>query len=264
MPTTYALLGATGSTGKAIIRSLLKQSPEDLTLKVFVRSSSKLHNAFPDLDNNTSFKTEIIEGTPDNHLALQKCLQDAEVIFACIATNEATAGMSLAYDVAGAIINALKHNKEKSASTYKTPTILQLRSASVNTNLKPSEPFVSRHMAGFCFYHIYADIERACELFIRSAEETPGLLKYIWVDPPSIHDSEGTTATGHRLLLGNDTKQEPALMYADLGNAMCEVAERRVELEGQEVGVSATGKVNETWGVLMGYMFSGFKSRVWG
>lgn len=263
MPTTYALLGATGSTGKAIIRSLLKQSPEGLTLKIFVRSASKLHNTFPDLENSKAFKAEIIEGTPDNSLALQKCLQDADVIFACIATNEAKAGISLAYDTANSIITALKHNKENNPA-YKTPTVLQLRSASLNETLKPSEPFVARNMAAFCFYHIYADLARACKLFISSAEESPGLLKWIWVDPPSIHDADGTTPTGHRLLVGGDTKQEPSLMYADLGEAMCEIAEKRKELEGQEVGVSATGKVNETWGVLMGYMVGGLKSRVWG
>ena len=49
---TYTLLGATGSTGSAILRCLLSQPPRDLTLKVLVRTKSKLLTLFPGLEQN--------------------------------------------------------------------------------------------------------------------------------------------------------------------------------------------------------------------
>ena len=53
-------------------------------------------------------------------------------------------------------------------------------------------------------------------------------------------------------------------MYADLGAAFCEVAERREEFKGQAVLVSSVGEVTETWGVLAGYLSQGAVGRVWG
>ena len=120
-------------------------------------------------------------------------------------------------------------------------------------------------MASFCFYYVYEDLDRACKLFASqssSVADSPGLLSYIFIDPPSIHDPDGTTPTGYKLILNE--KQEPVLSYADLGAAFCEVAERREEFAGKAVGVTATGTVNQTWGKLNGYMATGVKGRIWG
>ena len=117
-------------------------------------------------------------------------------------------------------------------------------------------------MASFCFYYAYEDLDRACKLFDSSAADSPRLLDYVFVDPPSIHDADGTTPTGYKLIL--DDKQEPALSYADLGAAFSEVAERRHEFAGKAVGVTATGTVNQTVGTLFGYVATGAKGRIWG
>lgn len=259
---TYALLGATGSTGSAILRSLLSNPPKSLVLNVFVRSKSKLHKMFPDIESTTAFKTNVIEGTPSDATAMRECLKDVDVVMACIASNESKRGMTLCYDTATAIINALKSNRETRGSAYKTPTAIQLRSASLNPVLSAAMPWIARSMAGFCFRYIYEDVDRACRLFASSAADSQGLLHYIFIDPPSIHDADGTTPTGYKLIL--DEKQEGALSYADLGAAFCEVAERRGEFGGKGIGVTATGTVNMTWGTLQGYMATGVKSRIWG
>ncbi|KAK5173370.1 uncharacterized protein LTR77_002051 [Saxophila tyrrhenica] len=258
---TYALLGATGSTGAAILRCLLRQPPKDLKLNIFVRSKPKLLKQFPDLERSTPFDVQIIEATPDDSVALQNCLNNADVVMACIATNESTPGISLAYDTATAITSALETHRKDQGSSYKTPTVIQLRSASLNPVMKANSAWLGRTMAAFCFHYIYADLERACNLFIAASESH--LLDYIFVDPPSIHDPDGTTPTGYKLTIG-DGKHEPAMSYADLGVAFCEVAERRREFAGRGVGVTATGHVNLTWGVLSGYIFQGAKSRIWG
>jgi len=129
-------------------------------------------------------------------------------------------------------------------------------------------PLIGRFMARWCLEYVYADLERGCDLLAAHAVDTEyatRLLDFIIVDPPSIHDANGTVATGYELLLGleGEHEQQTTLSYADLGAAFVEVAARRTELNGMEIGVSATGKVNETWDVLTGYLKAGAKSRVW-
>lgn len=261
----YALLGATGSTGSAILRSLLSKSPDNLTLNIFVRSKSKLLSAFPDLETTAPFAVNIIEGTPDDSTAMQKCLEKVDVVMAVIGSNVGNSGITLIYDTAVAIVDALKVHQKTQGAAYKPPTIIQLRSASLNPTLRAALPWIARTAASFCFYYIYADLERACTLFESTStsanQDSPALLSYIFVDPPSIHDPDGTVPTGYEFIL--DAKQEPALSYADLGAAFCELAVQRKEFLGKGVGVSATGHVNQVWGPLVGYMFAGAKSRVW-
>ena len=262
---TYALLGATGSTGSAILRSLLSQPPKDLTLNAFARSKAKLLTAFPELeksDGSNGFNINIIEGLPSDEAKMQECLNDADVVMTCIASNYSSPGMSLIYDTTAAIVAALKREQESLGADYKPPTIIQLRSISLNPILSAVEPWFARNMASFAFYYVYKDLERAGDLLVGSAAAEPKLLDYIFVDPPSIHDADGTTPTGYKLVL--EPPLEQVLSYADLGKAFCEVAGRRDEFLGRGIGVSATGHVQQTWGTLMGYMAAGIKGRILG
>ncbi|TKA66029.1 hypothetical protein B0A49_08117 [Cryomyces minteri] len=256
---TYALLGATGSTGSAILRYLLEEPPQRLKLKIFVRSKSKLLKAFPDIEDKAPFSVDIIEGTPDDSAALQKCLQGANVVFMCIATNQCIRGLSICYDITTSIIAALKVLRQKQASSYAVPTILQLRSVNSNPTLGPKESFIARSILRYCLSYVYADLDRGCELLEKTATEDPALLDYVFVDPPGLHDSNGTTRTGHELLVTELPKMN--LSYADLGAGFCEVAERRNEFKGMGVAVSATGPVNLSSSILLGYVVTGLKAR---
>lgn len=262
---TYALLGATGSTGSAILRCLLSSPPQDLTLNIFVRNKAKLLAAFPSLESTPAFKVSIFEGTPtDDSTSLRACLADVEVIFAVIASNVSTPGMSICYDTAAAIIAALKYHRQQQQqgpTTSAVPTVIQLRSASINETLKAAMPWLPRTMAEFIFHHCYADLRRASALFVSSS---PGILHYIFVDPPAIHDPEGTTPTGFKLIVDGEGEQASALSYADLGAAFVEVAARREELRGREVGPTATGEVKLTVGNLLPFLVAGVRGRVWG
>lgn len=256
---TYALLGATGSTGSAILRYLLEEPPQIHKLKIFVRSKSKLLKAFSDIENKTPFHVEIYEGTPDDDAALQKCLSGANVVFMCIATNQSTQGISICYVITTAIIAALKALRQKQAASYIVPTIVQLRSVNSNPIVGPRELSVPRFILRYCLYYAYADLDRGCDLLEQTATEDPALLDYIFIDPPGLHDSEGTTLTGHELLVTELPKMN--LGYADLGAGMCEVAERRKGFKGKGIIVSATGPVNTTTSLLLGYVFTGLKAR---
>ncbi|KAK3614876.1 hypothetical protein LTR56_026952 [Elasticomyces elasticus] len=194
----YTLLGATGSTGSAILRCLFAQPLQQLTLNIFVRNKSKLLKAFPDLESTTAFKVNIIEGTPSHGTAMQECLRDVDMAMVCIATSYSTRDMFICYDTAAAIIDALQVLQKTRG--YKPPTITQLHSAPVNRILSAAMPWLARNMASFCFHHVYEDLHRASTLFTSAAAEPLGLLHYIFVDPPAIHDPDGTTPTGYALI----------------------------------------------------------------
>jgi len=218
------------------------------------RSSKQLHHF-----QSTSSKGPITDKT-----TLKSCLEDADVVFMCIATNDSAPGTSIALDIASAVVESLESLRQMQISTYKTPTILQLRTTSLNKNINSG---VAGYIAHFCLYHIYADLERACELYEAKAKEVPGLLDYIAVDPPDLHDANGTERTGYKILTPEQQRTEPyptSLGYADLGAAFCEVARRREEFAGQSAVVTATGNVNKTWGTLAGYLFRGARGMIFG
>ncbi|KAM0813224.1 putative Averufin oxidase A [Seiridium cardinale] len=269
---TWALFGATGATGSSVLRSLLRAPPAGIQLNIQVRSKAKLLAAFPVLEKEAlaaGLPIRIIEGNATDCLVLDDCLEDTEVIIMCIGQNGSHKGTTLYSDAAAAVVSSLKRlryqQRKLGTDDYRAPTIVQLRSASLNPALASQVPKIVHKLVSFCLHHSYEDLKRACSLYeaaaVEGGEEKRRLLCYIFVDPPTIHHAEGRERTGYKLIATE--KQETALSYADLGEAMVEVAQRAEELCGQAVGVSATGQVKETWDVLGGYLLSGAKGRVW-
>lgn len=271
-PKVWALFGATGATGSSVLRSLLRAPPAGVQLNIQVRSKPKLLTTFPVLEKEAlaaGLPISIIEGDATDALVLDECLEGAEVIIMCIGQNGSHKGTTLYSDTAAAVVSSLRRlryqHQKLGTDNYRAPTIVQLRSASLNKALARQVPKVVHKMVSFCLHHSYMDLERACNLYAAAAAEKAergeALLHYVFVDPPTIHDAEGRDRTGYKLI--GSEKQETALSYADLGEAMVEVGQRAAELRGQAVGVSATGHVKETWDVLGGYLMSGAKGRIW-
>ncbi|TKA36474.1 hypothetical protein B0A54_13475 [Friedmanniomyces endolithicus] len=243
---TYALLGATGSTGSAVLRYLLEIPPLDLTLNIFVRNEDKLLKAFPDLLSTKQPCIKIVKGVPSDQDALLKALENATVIFQCIATNESKPGVSVAYDTVYAVTGALDvlHNDQE--EKYRTPFVVQVRAAPLNPMFAAQEPWLMSTFIHFALYHTYADTDRACKHLASMHDKTPALLDYAFVDTFAVFDGEGTTRTGHELTLTGPLPN--AISYADVGAGFCEIAERREEFKGKGVGVRPTGKVKATPG----------------
>lgn len=256
---TYTLLGASGSTGSAILRYLLSSPTEGLKLNILVRNKPKLLKAFPRLEETTTPTIRITEGSSTDVTGLHHVLSSTDVLFMCVGDNESKPGVSLVYDSVAAIISTLQTLRDSEGSQYRIPTVIQVRSASLNPNLSKQAPWLVLQIVEFCQHYEYKDVVHACDLYASSAQE--GLLTYIFVDPPALHDPLGTERTGHKLI--SVEKQSISINYADLGAAMCEVAERRTEFLGKGVGVSATGKVRQTWGTLIWYLVLGVKHRLW-
>ena len=257
---TYALLGATGATGSSILRYLLAESGRDLRLKILVRSTSKLMKAFPNLNETSPFEISIIEGTSTDSSALERCLEGADAILSCVGSNNSTPGQSLTYDTAAATIDTLKTLRKVHRSEYRTPTVLMLRAEPINDSFATHMPIIAKLILNFCLHFAYADLRRAGDLYGSTAKEDPELFQVIFVDPGALHDAEGTERTGHRLVV--DEEPGPDVSYADLGAGFCELAERCEEFKGKGVGVSATGKVNRTWGANLQFLLDGAKNRI--
>lgn len=261
---THALLGATGGTGKAILRSLQRQKSE-LQLNVLVRNQDKLLKAFPDLSSGSDRarpQIEIIEAGLDDQKALKRALAGAEVIYSCVASNESTHGMTVAIDTANAIIAALQSLRKEEGGGYKAPIVLMLRSANLAEPFAGPDPLnQSWNPVIMALRYLYADLEAAGKRYEAVVKENSDLLQYVIVDPVAIHDPDGAECTGYEL--STDTKPaKPSISYADLGKAFCEIARRRQEFQGRSVMVAGTGKINEQWPSLLGHIASGAIERV--
>ena len=257
---SYALLGATGATGSAVLRCLLEQPPKELKLNILVRSRVKLQKLFPKLEETASVDVSVYESHSADNDALEKCLKGMDVIFLCIGCNDSKPGISLMHDTTVAIVDALKNIQKTSGDVYRTPTVLFLRAGPINPVFKKQMPAPARLILWFCLYYAYADLQKGSDLIETASKENPDLLQVIFVDPGALHDAEGTKRTGHQLILTE--KLVPILSYADLGGAFCELAERREDFVGKGVGVNATGKVKTSWGTNVFYLASGLKSRL--
>lgn len=259
-------MGATGATGTAILRHLLQEPPNDLSLNIYVRSKSKLLDKFSDLETRPRFQAAIFEGSNTERTLLKQCLHDVDAIMMCIATNVSTPGESRFTDTANAVTEALLELKKEQAASYKTPSILILRASILNPNWSGPRKGYFENFLMFCLRHLYDNMEAANEIYETKAKETPGLLNVIYVDPPGIHDNDGTKPTGYELLLAPQGDRMPQfnLSYTDLGIAFCEIAERREEFKGKGVGVFGTGEIKLTWPILMGHLSQGLRGRVLG
>ena len=258
----YALCGATGATGKAILRALIAKPPQNLDLSIYIRNKSKLLSLFPDL-SSAPFSTQIFEGYNTDTALWKQSLRDVNVIMMCIASNVSKKGESRFTDTAGAVVGALEELRREQKEEYKTPSILILRASILNERFNPG--LGNGGFMFFCLKHLYDDMVAANKFYEAKAKEQPGLLEYIYVDPPSIHDAEGTTGpTGYRLNTEPGNEASGELSYADLGASFVEIAERREEYKGLGVSVTSTGKTKTTWPALMSFLAQGAAGRVTG
>lgn len=250
----YAILGATGSTGGAVLRHLHSDGPQDLHINIFVRSKSKLSLQHP--WTSSASNITVTEGNLTDTAALQSCLSDVDAVFCCIASNESRAGMSVAQDTAKAITAALAGLKQEKGTAFKPPTVVVLSSAALNPKFSEDTPWPALYMLKFALHYLYQDLELSYDVYKESASD--GLLEYIFAEPPGLMDPDGTEKTGHSLSMD---KTSYVISYADLGAAMCELAERREEYSGNAVGICATGKVKETWSHQVWDLLGGLKGR---
>ena len=224
--TTYAVLGATGSTGKSLIQILL-QSP-DKQIHAYCRSKEKLLKLLPNIHDNKN--VDIFEGRLDDVDLLANCIRGTRTVFLTVAVTDNVPGCTIAQDTARVVISALEKLK---AESMKLPKLVVLSSASLEPKLMSQEPKFVHSIALYAFSNIYNDL-RAAEELLRSKE---ALMSITFIKPGGLsHDAQ----KGH--VLSTEVARSP-LSFLDLAAGMVEVADSDSgQYDMKNVAVIATAK----------------------
>jgi hypothetical protein len=253
--TVYALLGATGNLGSAILRCLLSshwQLP-NLHINILVRSKNKLLQAFPELESASSATITIFEGSISDENTLKACINGASTIYVCVSTNYASRKVDIAVTTAAHLVAALGQLRKDRESEYNTPVLLFNRSLALNSDVQLPVPGFIKRFTVFAIWYIYEDLLKAGAVY--AGAEKDGLLTYITADGPALMGPNRTEATGYKLM--ERGKSSATLNYADFGIAIVELGQRREEFGGKVVGISATGAVRtdilgNIWIIILG------------
>ncbi|KAL9098966.1 MAG: hypothetical protein Q9163_005472 [Psora crenata] len=225
----YAILGATGKTGGALL-TLLLQSPAN-QINLYVRSKPKLLTQRPDLRDHKSVR--IFEGPITDVALMQSCLAPPlDAVFITLGTNENTPGTRVNQDAAHVVVAACCQMKWADPSA-RPPKIILLSSASLNDRMTAHDPAILHWILLRAFSNPYSDLALAQ----RYLELHKSWLDVTYIQPGGLVEDE---QKGHTLSLD---RHAPSFMsYLDLAAAMIEVAQQ----DGyQWIGVSPLPKSNQ-------------------
>ncbi|KAL8671596.1 MAG: hypothetical protein Q9168_003902 [Polycauliona sp. 1 TL-2023] len=209
---TYAILGATGKTGGALLELLLKNPSNHVN--AYVRSKAKLLNQRPNLDENEH--VSIFEGSISDIPLIASALgPKVDAAFCVLATNENIPGIRIAQDTASSVIAALCYLRNQDIH-FKPPKLIFLSSASLNPIMLGGLPLVAEAIITRAMSHVYADLRHA-EQNLR--------LHQSWVNVTFVQPGGLTedVQKGHELNL--DKMSEGFVSYLDLAAGMIEIAE---------------------------------------
>ena len=220
---TYAVLGATGKTGSAILE-ILSRKPDN-KIHAFVRSASKLKKQWPKLVD--SGHLQIFEGQLDDTSILANCLDGTRAAFLCIAATINEPYCTIAQDTATSVIKACS-NLRDSNKPNSIPRLVQLNSSSTSPKLSESLGTIGHAILYRGNWWIYEDLIASENLFRAQCS---------WLDVTYIKPGGLIQAPqkGHKL---STERQQTFLGWLDLAAGMVEVAEEESEVwRGREVSV---------------------------
>ena len=237
---TYAVLGATGLTGRSLLSLLLADPKNNNKVHAYVRSKRKLISLFPNIEENKSVR--IFSGPLDDIPLLASCVSpdDVDVVFCVLGRNESVPGMRIAQDAAQSLVAALCYGSPSLVVTSegkgegrkrKFPKIIFLSSASLNPRMTANEKAFLVWVVKRSFSYAYTDLALA-EAYLRLHESW---LDVTFVTPGALVEDE---QKGYVLSLD---QAKNFLSYPDLAAGLIEIAESG-DYEWMQVGVSSTGK----------------------
>ncbi|KAK2594647.1 hypothetical protein QQS21_007623 [Conoideocrella luteorostrata] len=210
-PNSYAVLGATGNCGTALIENLLR-IPE-ARVHAYCRSKSKLLRLLPAIGEEN--RVEIFEGNIQDVELITSCVQNCRAVFLVVSTNDNIPHCRLAQDTATAVIQSLRSLKDRpdnAATTPMTPKLVLLSSSTIDDHLSSHAPALLRWILLSSASHVYSDLVKT-EKLLRAEEEW---LTTIYMKPGALSVD---TQRGHILSLD---EQESPVSYLDLAAAMIE------------------------------------------
>ena len=243
--TTFAILGATGKTGRGVVEQLLAKT--DVNLHIYVRSVEKLVSIFPDISLNP--RVGIFQGSVRDAALMTKCLSEASTVFFTLGENDNRPGLTVIQDGTRSVLSALQTLKEGSGfPNGEKPRIIMLSSSTWNPRFAAARPALLHWVIKTAFGQAYADLRKGTALF----QDSPSLCHLLLVQPGALVQDEPT---------GYEISTESVRMsatYGDLAGAMVELATVPSYGELNAVGVSSKdGDNTKHLPIMMFWMFKG-------
>lgn len=232
----YALLGATGNTGRLILKRLLHTTNPSTKFNIYVRSRAKLESLVPAvaLDGRAT----IFEGSLQDPALIRNCLSGATTIIATVGENENIPGVTILRDCAQAIIDALSALRASSAPApgkrWTPPRLLLLSSATWNAQFAADRPALVHWMIRNAFARPYSDLAQAQEMLLR----VPELVDLLLVQPNALVKEPATGC-----VISTEFAYT-AVSYEDLAEAFVQLATAPEYAKTTAVGVSSARAAN--------------------
>ncbi|RAH41252.1 oxidoreductase tpcG [Aspergillus brunneoviolaceus CBS 621.78] len=208
---TYAILGATGNCGTALIDNLLRT--ENARIHAYCRNKAKLTQKVPAAAD--SKRITVFEGNIYDIDLLAECIRDTRAIFHVVTTNDNVPGCHVGLDTAKSIIAAIEKLKLHGQLRAPLPKIVLLSSGTIDDHLSRHMPWWFRPILRTAASHVYEDLRRT-EAYLRAQED---LVSTIFIKPGGLAvDAQ----RGHELNLDHD---ESFVSYLDLAAGMIEAAD---------------------------------------
>jgi NAD(P)H-binding len=213
---TYAILGATGNCGTALIDNLLRNPTAHV--RAYCRNKNKLINAVPQLVDNK--RVEIFEGNIHDVNLLAQCIKDTKAVFHVVGSNDNIPNYNIGLDTAQSIIGAMEKLRAECPWGLQLPKIVLLSSATIDDHLSRKMPWWFRPIMLTAASNVYNDLRRT-EEFLRAQED---LVTTIFIKPGGLSIDK---QRGHKLELDHE---ESFVSYLDLAAGMIEAAD---DLQGR-------------------------------
>ncbi|KAH6667380.1 hypothetical protein B0J14DRAFT_602099 [Halenospora varia] len=224
---TIAIFGATGQTGRVIVRHLLAQAESrPLQLQIYVRDRAKLFTLCPGID--TKPHVQIFQGALTDVEVAKSTISGAHIVVSTLGENDNVPGVRVLQDGANSIIAALEDLKAQQKGWQK-PHVFYLSSSTYNARFAAERPPFVHWLIKTAFSHPYADLAKAQARLI----ESTSLLSITLIQPPVLIEEEGT---GHEI---SNESVRLAVSYEDLGAAFTEMVLEDRYQELPAVGVSS-------------------------
>lgn len=256
---TFAILGATGTTGQAIL-TLLEKDP---TAKIhcFVRNARKLYGQTPHLDLRTNKRVNVFEAPLTDIAALATCIAPCDAVFMCVATNENSPGCSIALDAAHSVVAALSHIRCVQKSEAPLPRIVVLSSGTINDHLCRETPAIAWWLVWIGLKYIYEDLIKA-EAYYRLHKSW---ITVVFVQPGGLVED---VQAGHAV--STEKESTGFLSFLDLAAGMIECGMKdRSATEWDWLGVSVLPTGNTRFNfmapvaILKGCVWTALPSLYW-
>lgn len=225
-PHGIAILGATGKTGREVLRCLLENDTTTLRIHIYVRSQAKLLSIFPEITSNANI--QIWEGSITDVELIKGCLAGVEKIVCTLGENDNRRGVHILQDASNSIIAALDGLRIGKLEGQK-PHLIFLSSSTYNARFAAARPPFVHWLIKTAFSYPYADLLAAQNRLL----ESRSLFSVLLVQPPLLIEEEGS---GYEI---STESVRLAVSYEDLGRAFAEMAINDEYRKLDAVGVSS-------------------------